>query len=83
MNQRHFGSFSDAIVTPYFSELCHGHTCLLNTPYTRIVDQRTEVHKTLIYFTTAYWLYFSMIIVFSTYDHNLGLVAVNTKTVCC
>ncbi|VEN39537.1 unnamed protein product [Callosobruchus maculatus] len=24
-----------------------------------------------------------MIIVFSIYDHNLGLVVVNTKTVCC
>ncbi|VEN43945.1 unnamed protein product [Callosobruchus maculatus] len=21
------------MVTPYFSKLCHGHTCLLNTPY--------------------------------------------------
>ncbi|VEN58389.1 unnamed protein product [Callosobruchus maculatus] len=21
------------MVTPYFSELCHGHTCLLNEPY--------------------------------------------------
>ncbi|VEN38610.1 unnamed protein product [Callosobruchus maculatus] len=21
------------MVTPYFSKLCHGHTCLLNLPY--------------------------------------------------
>ncbi|VEN43276.1 unnamed protein product [Callosobruchus maculatus] len=21
------------MVTPYFSNLCHGHTCLLNAPY--------------------------------------------------
>ncbi|VEN45554.1 unnamed protein product [Callosobruchus maculatus] len=42
------------MVTPYFSKLCHGHTYLLNAFYTRIVDQRTEVHKTLNYFTTAY-----------------------------
>ncbi|VEN51676.1 unnamed protein product [Callosobruchus maculatus] len=21
------------MVTPYFSKLCHGHTCLLNAPY--------------------------------------------------
>ncbi|VEN51180.1 unnamed protein product [Callosobruchus maculatus] len=33
MNQRHFCSFSDVMVTPYFSKLCHGHTCLLNAPY--------------------------------------------------
>ncbi|VEN59439.1 unnamed protein product, partial [Callosobruchus maculatus] len=50
---------------------------------TRIVDQRTEVHKTLNYFTTAYRLYFSIIIVLSIYDHNLDLVVVNTKTICC
>ncbi|VEN35487.1 unnamed protein product [Callosobruchus maculatus] len=48
------------MVTPYFSKLCHGDTCLLNAPSnliftaTRIVDQRTEVHKTLNYFTMAY-----------------------------
>ncbi|VEN51896.1 unnamed protein product [Callosobruchus maculatus] len=43
------------MVTPYSSKLCHGHPCLLNAPYaTRIVDQRTEVHKTLNYLTTAY-----------------------------
>ncbi|VEN50670.1 unnamed protein product [Callosobruchus maculatus] len=41
------------MVTPYFSKLCHGHPCLLKRP-TRIVDQRTKVHKTLNYFTTAY-----------------------------
>ncbi|VEN61267.1 unnamed protein product, partial [Callosobruchus maculatus] len=50
---------------------------------TRIDDQRSEVHKTLNYFTTSYGLYFLMIIVLSIYDHNLGLVVVNTKTVCC
>ncbi|VEN63904.1 unnamed protein product [Callosobruchus maculatus] len=33
MNQRHFGSFSDVLVTPYFSKFCHDLTCLLNTPY--------------------------------------------------
>ncbi|VEN62950.1 unnamed protein product [Callosobruchus maculatus] len=33
MNQRHSGSLSDAMVTPYFSKLCHGHPCLLNGPY--------------------------------------------------
>ncbi|VEN43745.1 unnamed protein product, partial [Callosobruchus maculatus] len=55
-----FCSFSDVMVAPYFSNLYHGHTCLLNAPSsviftaTRIVDQRTEVHKTLNYFTTAY-----------------------------
>ncbi|VEN56169.1 unnamed protein product, partial [Callosobruchus maculatus] len=60
LNQRHFGSFSDVMVTPYFSKLCHGDTCLLNAPSnliftaTRIIDQRTEVYKTLNYFTTAY-----------------------------
>ncbi|VEN36079.1 unnamed protein product, partial [Callosobruchus maculatus] len=59
LHQRDFGSFSDVMVMPYFSNLCHGHTCLLNEPSnliftaTRIVDQRTEVHKTLNYFTTA------------------------------
>ncbi|VEN57299.1 unnamed protein product, partial [Callosobruchus maculatus] len=59
------------MVTPYFSKVCHGHTCLLNAPsnliYTaiRIVDERTEVHKTLNYFTTASLLYCSMIIVLS------------------
>ncbi|VEN47026.1 unnamed protein product [Callosobruchus maculatus] len=48
------------MVTPYFIKLCHGHTCLLNAPSnliftaTRIVGQRTEVHKTLNYFTTVY-----------------------------
>ncbi|VEN35880.1 unnamed protein product [Callosobruchus maculatus] len=48
------------MVTPYFSKLCHSHTCLLNAPSnliftaTRIVDQRTEVHKTLNYLATAY-----------------------------
>ncbi|VEN61599.1 unnamed protein product [Callosobruchus maculatus] len=48
------------MATSYFSKLCQGHTCLLNAPSnliftaTRIVDQRTEVHKTLNYFTTAY-----------------------------
>ncbi|VEN35246.1 unnamed protein product [Callosobruchus maculatus] len=48
------------MVMPYFSKLCHGHTCLLNVPSnhiftaTRIIDQRTEVHKTLNYLTTAY-----------------------------
>ncbi|VEN52916.1 unnamed protein product, partial [Callosobruchus maculatus] len=50
---------------------------------TRIVDQRTEVHKTLNFFTTAYGLYFSMIIMLSIYDYNLGFVVVNTKTICC
>ncbi|VEN44903.1 unnamed protein product, partial [Callosobruchus maculatus] len=50
---------------------------------TRIVDQRTEIHKTLKYLTTAYLLYFSMIVMLSIYDHNLGLVLVNTKTICC
>ncbi|VEN64276.1 unnamed protein product [Callosobruchus maculatus] len=61
LNQRHFCSFSDVMVTPYFSKLCHGHTCLLNAPSnliftaSRIVDQiRTEVRKTLNYFATAY-----------------------------
>ncbi|VEN62588.1 unnamed protein product [Callosobruchus maculatus] len=33
MNQRHFGSFSDVMVAPYFSKLCHGHTYLLNALY--------------------------------------------------
>ncbi|VEN48645.1 unnamed protein product [Callosobruchus maculatus] len=48
------------MVTPYFSKLCHGHTCLLNAPANLIftanpnVDQRNEVHKTSNYFTTAY-----------------------------
>ncbi|VEN52269.1 unnamed protein product [Callosobruchus maculatus] len=32
LNQRHFCSFCDVMVTPYFSKLCHGHTCLLNAP---------------------------------------------------
>ncbi|VEN46331.1 unnamed protein product [Callosobruchus maculatus] len=41
---------------------------------TRIVDQRIEVHKTLNYLTTAYCLYFSMIVMLSVYDHNLGLL---------
>ncbi|VEN59887.1 unnamed protein product [Callosobruchus maculatus] len=56
----HFGSFRDVMVTPYFSKLCHDNTCLLNAPSnliftaTRFADQRTEVHKTLNYFTTAY-----------------------------
>ncbi|VEN46605.1 unnamed protein product, partial [Callosobruchus maculatus] len=50
---------------------------------TRIVDQRTEVHKTLNYLTTAYRLYFSMVVMLSIYDNNLGLVVVNTKTICC
>ncbi|VEN56601.1 unnamed protein product, partial [Callosobruchus maculatus] len=50
---------------------------------TRIVDQRTEVHKTLNYFTMAYCLYFSMIILLSIYDYNLGLNVVNTKTIRC
>ncbi|VEN61340.1 unnamed protein product, partial [Callosobruchus maculatus] len=39
---------------------------------TRIVDQRTEVHKTLNYLTTVYLLYFSMIVMLSIDDHNLG-----------
>ncbi|VEN47806.1 unnamed protein product [Callosobruchus maculatus] len=39
------------MVTPYFSKLCHDHTCLLNAPYP---NWRTEVHKTLNYFTKAY-----------------------------
>ncbi|VEN38181.1 unnamed protein product, partial [Callosobruchus maculatus] len=50
---------------------------------TRIVDQRTEVRKTLNYLTTAYCLYFSVIVMLSIYDHNLGLVVVNTKPICC
>ncbi|VEN61088.1 unnamed protein product, partial [Callosobruchus maculatus] len=60
LNQRHFCSSCDVMVTEYFSKLCLGHTCLLNAPSnliftaTRIVDQRTEVHKTLNYFTTDY-----------------------------
>ncbi|VEN62318.1 unnamed protein product [Callosobruchus maculatus] len=33
MKQRHFGSFNDVMVTPYFTKLCHAHTCLLNAPY--------------------------------------------------
>ncbi|VEN44008.1 unnamed protein product [Callosobruchus maculatus] len=34
MNQRHFGSFNSHVtVTPYFSKLCHGDTCLLNALY--------------------------------------------------
>ncbi|VEN41295.1 unnamed protein product, partial [Callosobruchus maculatus] len=32
LDQRHFGSFSDVMATPYFSKLRHGHTCLLNVP---------------------------------------------------
>ncbi|VEN54640.1 unnamed protein product, partial [Callosobruchus maculatus] len=71
------------MVTTYFSKLCHGHRCLLNAPYPNIVDQRTEVYKTLNYLTMAYWLYFSMIVMLSIYDHNLGLVVVNTKAICC
>ncbi|VEN37224.1 unnamed protein product [Callosobruchus maculatus] len=60
LNQRHFASFSDVMVTPYFSKLFHGHACLLNAPWnpiftaSRIVDRRTEVHKTLNYMTMAY-----------------------------
>ncbi|VEN48127.1 unnamed protein product, partial [Callosobruchus maculatus] len=60
LNQQHFGSFSDVMVTPYFIKLCHGHTCLLNAPSnliftaTRILNQRTEVHTTLNYLTTTY-----------------------------
>ncbi|VEN64465.1 unnamed protein product, partial [Callosobruchus maculatus] len=50
---------------------------------TRVVDQRTEVHKILNYFTTTYCFYCSMTIVLSIYDHNLGLVVVNTKTTLC
>ncbi|VEN39023.1 unnamed protein product [Callosobruchus maculatus] len=77
------------MVTPYFSKLYRGYTCLLNAPSnliftaTQIVDQRTEVHKTLNYFTTAYCIYFSMIIMRSIYDHSLDPVVVNTKTICC
>ncbi|VEN55264.1 unnamed protein product [Callosobruchus maculatus] len=33
MNQQRIGSFSDVMVTPYFSKSRHGHTCLLNAPY--------------------------------------------------
>ncbi|VEN45380.1 unnamed protein product [Callosobruchus maculatus] len=39
------------MVTPYFSKLCHCHTCLLNPPYPNC---RSKVHKTLNYLTTAY-----------------------------
>ncbi|VEN38111.1 unnamed protein product [Callosobruchus maculatus] len=77
------------MVTPYFSKLCHGLTCLLNAPSnliftaTRIIDQRTEVYKTLNYFTTAFCLYFSIIIMLYIYDHNLVLIVVNTKHILC
>ncbi|VEN47049.1 unnamed protein product, partial [Callosobruchus maculatus] len=60
LNQRHFGNLNDVMVTPYFSKLRYGHTCLLNASSnlifiaTRIVDQRTEVYKTMNYVTTAY-----------------------------
>ncbi|VEN49633.1 unnamed protein product, partial [Callosobruchus maculatus] len=57
------------------------HACRMRP--TRIVDQRTEVYKTLNYFTTVYGLYFSMIIMLSIYDFNLGLIVVNTKTTRC
>ncbi|VEN48071.1 unnamed protein product [Callosobruchus maculatus] len=54
MNQRHFCSFCDVIVTPYFSKLCHDHTCLLNAPYPNCRSKNRGVYKTLNYFTTAY-----------------------------
>ncbi|VEN54710.1 unnamed protein product [Callosobruchus maculatus] len=41
------------MVTPYFSKLCHGHTCLLNAPYPNCRSKNRGI-QTLNYFTTAY-----------------------------
>ncbi|VEN49119.1 unnamed protein product, partial [Callosobruchus maculatus] len=70
------------MVTPYFSKLCHGHPCLLNAPYLNCRSKNRGT-QTLNYLTTAYRLYFSMIVMLSIYDNNIGLVVVNTKTICC
>ncbi|VEN55681.1 unnamed protein product, partial [Callosobruchus maculatus] len=69
------------MVTPYFNKLCHGHTCLLNAPYPncRSKNRGTQNFELL----HNYRLYFSMIIMLSIYDHNLGLIVVNTKTIRC
>ncbi|VEN39955.1 unnamed protein product, partial [Callosobruchus maculatus] len=70
------------MVTPYFSKLCHGHTCLLNAPYpncrskNRGIQNFELLHNGLLTFL-------SMIIMLSIYDHSLGLSIVNTKTICC
>ncbi|VEN39533.1 unnamed protein product [Callosobruchus maculatus] len=55
------------MVTPYYSRVCHDHV-----PVECAVE--SHFHKTLNYFTMAYWLYCLMIIVLSVYDHNLFLL---------
>ncbi|VEN61810.1 unnamed protein product [Callosobruchus maculatus] len=37
------------MVTPYFSNLCHGHTCLLNAPYPnyRSKNRSTQIFELL------------------------------------
>ncbi|VEN34862.1 unnamed protein product, partial [Callosobruchus maculatus] len=70
------------MVTPYFSKLCHGHTCLLNAPYPncRSKNRGTQnfelLHNGLLtlFLDDYHALYL---------HHNLGLVVVNTKTICC
>ncbi|VEN54068.1 unnamed protein product, partial [Callosobruchus maculatus] len=68
--------------TPYFSKLCHGHTCLLNAPYPNCRSKNRGTQKFELLHNGPLTIYFSMIIMLPIYDHNLGLV-VNTKTVCC
>ncbi|VEN38334.1 unnamed protein product, partial [Callosobruchus maculatus] len=70
------------MVTPYFSKLCHGHMCLLNAPYPncRSKNRGTQNFELL---HNGLLPYFSMIIMLSIYDHNLGLIVVNTKIIRC
>ncbi|VEN54941.1 unnamed protein product, partial [Callosobruchus maculatus] len=72
------------MVTPHFSKLCHGHPCLLNAPYPNCRSKNRGTQNFELPHNGLLSLYFSMIIVMlSIYDHNLGLVVVNTKTICC
>ncbi|VEN34363.1 unnamed protein product, partial [Callosobruchus maculatus] len=60
----------------------HGHPCLLNAPNlnfrskNRGAQNFEQPHN-------GHRLYFSMIVMLSIYDNNLGRVVINTKTICC
>ncbi|VEN60828.1 unnamed protein product, partial [Callosobruchus maculatus] len=69
------------MITPYFSKLCYGHPCLLNAPYPNCRSKNRGTQKFELPHNGLLTLFLDGC--HTIYDNNLGLVVVNTKTICC
>ncbi|VEN35465.1 unnamed protein product, partial [Callosobruchus maculatus] len=66
------------MVTPYFSKLCHGHTCLLNAPYPNCRSKNRGTQNFEL-------LHNGLLTLFLDDHHALYLRSwsCNTKSICC